>query len=223
MTFYVQKADGTCVGTTCSTYLTDWADGSGSSVNWAANLSPSLNSQIEAGQHWTMTIQNSGLGYNGYLSSPSGKKLPAGGAQFKLMTQNEINDQPPWAVALEKIGGEAIAIVGITIATAGMGDALVLGEESTELLVEEGETGTEIGSQGGKGESVRSDGLPDNLENDGEITVKEGGDIFMNLSDDYLSESSIVERDSINDIKDLGFDWDTYMRSLARGAGRRVV
>ena len=229
MTFYVQKADGTCVGTTCSTYLTDWADGSGSSVNWAANLSPSLNSQIEAGQHWTMTIQNAGLGYNGYLSSPSGRGIPAAsgstpaGAQFKLMTQNEINDQQPWAVALEKIVGEAIAIVGITILTAGTGDAAVLEEESTELLLKEGENGTEIGSQGGQGESVRSDPLPDNLENDREITEAEGGDIFMNLSDDYLSESSIVERDSINDIKDLGFDSDTFMRSLARSARRRVV
>jgi hypothetical protein len=82
-----------------------------------------------------MTIQNAGLGYNGYLSSPSGKRLPAGGAQFKLMTQNEINDQPPWAVALEKIGGEAIAIVGITIATAGIADAL-FGAEEVDLLVD---------------------------------------------------------------------------------------
>jgi hypothetical protein len=135
MTFSVQKADGTCVGANCSTYLADWADGGGSSVNWAANLSPSLNSQMKAGQHWTMTIQNAGLGYNGYLSSPSGKRLPAGGAQFKLMTQNEINDQPPWAVALEKIGGEAIAIVGITIATAGVADAL-FGAEEVDLLVD---------------------------------------------------------------------------------------
>jgi hypothetical protein len=90
---------------------------------------------MKAGQHWTMTIQNAGLGYNGYLSSPSGKRLPAGGAQFKLMTQNEINDQPPWAVALEKIGGEAIAIVGITIATAGIADAL-FGAEEVDLLVD---------------------------------------------------------------------------------------
>jgi hypothetical protein len=135
MTFSVQKADGTCVGANCSTYLADWADGGGSSVNWAANLSPSLNSQMKAGQHWTMTIQNAGLGYNGYLSSPSGKRLPSGGAQFKLMTQNEINDQPPWAVALEKIGGEAIAIVGITIATAGIADAL-FGAEEVDLLVD---------------------------------------------------------------------------------------
>ena len=136
MTFFVQKSDGTCVGSTCSTYLTDWADGSGSSINWAANISPSLNSQIKAGQHWTMTIQNAGLGYNGFLSSPSGKRLPATGAQFKLMTQNEINDQPPWAVALEKIGGEAIALVGITILTAGSGDAAIIGAEVVDVTVE---------------------------------------------------------------------------------------
>jgi hypothetical protein len=129
MTFYVQKADGTCVGSNCRTYLTDWADGSGSSVYRAANITPSLNSQIKAGQHWTMTIQNAGLGYNGYLSSPSGQGLPAAsgrtpaGARFKLMTQNEINDQPPWAVALEKLAGEAIALVGISVLTEGAADA----------------------------------------------------------------------------------------------------
>jgi hypothetical protein len=136
MTFSVQKSDGTCVGSDCSTYLADWADGGGSSVNWAANLSPSLNSQMKAGQHWTMTIQNAGLGYNGYLSSPSGKRLPAGGAQFKLMTQNEINDQPPWAVALEKIGGEVLALVGITILTAGTGDAAIVGAEVVDAAVD---------------------------------------------------------------------------------------
>lgn len=143
MTFSVQKADGTCVGANCSTYLADWADGGGSSVNWAANLSPSLNSQMKAGQHWTMTIQNAGLGYNGYLSSPSGKRLPSGGAQFKLMTQNEINDQPPWAVALEKIGGEALLVVGITIATAGVADAL-FGAEVVDVAVEAADGGSSV-------------------------------------------------------------------------------
>jgi hypothetical protein len=94
---------------------------------------------MKAGQHWTMTIQNAGLGYNGYLSSPSGKRLPAGGAQFKLMTQNEINDQPPWAVALEKIGGEALLVVGITIATAGVADAL-FAAEVVDVTVTDGAT-----------------------------------------------------------------------------------
>lgn len=226
MTFSVQKSDGTCVGSTCSTYLTDWADGSGSSVNWAANLSPSLNSQIEAGQHWTMTIQNSGLGYNGYLLSPSGKKLPAGGAQFKLMTQNEINDQPPWAVALEKIGGEAIALVGITILTAGTGDAAIAGAEAADLTVSVVDSGSMIAVDGGSFvESVVTDALPEGLFSDAEITVEEDEDIFMNLSDEYLSEGSIVQRDSINDIRTGWADSDMgrYMRELARGAGRRVV
>jgi len=135
MTFTVQKADGSCVGSDCSTYLPDWKDGSGSSSNWAANISPSLNSQIKAGQHWTMTIQNAGLGYTGTLSSPSGKGLPAGGAQFKLMTQNEINDQPPWAVALETIGGEVLTVVGITILTAGTGDAAIVADISIDVSV----------------------------------------------------------------------------------------
>jgi len=142
MTFSVQKADGTCVGADCSTYLADWADGSGSSMYWAAQITPSLNSQMRAGQHWTMTIQNAGLGYNGYLSSPSGQGLPAAsgstpaGAQFKLMTQNEINDQPPWAVALEEIAGEAIALVGVSILTLGTGDAAIAGAEVVDATVD---------------------------------------------------------------------------------------
>jgi hypothetical protein len=142
MTFYVEKADGTCVGADCSTYLTDWTDGSGSSMYWAANITPSLNSQVKAGQHWTMTIQNAGLGYNGYLSSPSGQGLPAAsgstpaGAQFKLMTQNEINDQPPWAVALEEFAGEAIALVGLSVLTAGAVDAAFAGTEVVDDAVD---------------------------------------------------------------------------------------
>jgi hypothetical protein len=141
MTFSVQKADGTCVGE-CSTYLTDWNNGSGSSVYWAANITPSLNSQMRAGQHWTMTIQNAGLGYNGYLSSPSGQLLPPGGgstpagAQFTLETQNEINDQPPWAVALEELLGEAIALVGVSILTLGTGDAAIVGAEVVDATVD---------------------------------------------------------------------------------------
>ena len=156
MTFTVQKADDSCVGTDCSTYLPDWNDGSGGSSNWAANISPSLNSQIQAGQHWTMTIQNAGLGYTGTLSSPSGKKLPPGGAQFKLMTQNEINDQPHWATALEKIGAEVIAVVGITILTAGTGDAALAGAElveaGTETVVVEASDGSAVA------ESLLTDG-----------------------------------------------------------------
>jgi hypothetical protein len=80
-----------------------------------------------------MTIQNAGLGYNGYLSSPSGQRLPAAsgstpaGAQFNLMTQNEISDQPPWAVALEELAGEVIALVGISVLTAGAGIGAVAG------------------------------------------------------------------------------------------------
>jgi hypothetical protein len=137
MTFTVQKADDTCVGSDCSTYLPDWNDGTSSSSNWAANISPSLNSQIKPGQQWTMTIQNAGLGYTGTLSSPSGEKLPLGGAQFKLMTQNEINAQPPWAVALETILGEATVIVGLTIATGGTADVAVITEVAVDTVAVE--------------------------------------------------------------------------------------
>jgi hypothetical protein len=153
MTFYVQKADGTCVGADCSTYLTDWNDGGGTNSNyWAANITPSLNSQMKAGQHWTMTIQNAGLGYNGYLSSPSGQGLPSAsgstpaGAQFKLMTQNEINDQPPWAVALEELAGEAIALVGLSILTLGTGDAVVAGTEVVDATVDSVTVANQVGT-----------------------------------------------------------------------------
>jgi hypothetical protein len=126
MTFYVQKADGTCVGPNCSTYLTNWDNGSGGKGGWAANISPSLNNQLMPGQHWTMTIQNTEEGYNGYLDSPSGQMtensesgpLPAAdgntpaGAQFKLQTQAEITAQPKWAVVTETVVG---AIVGLSI------------------------------------------------------------------------------------------------------------
>jgi len=147
MTFTVQKADGSCVGSDCSTYLPDWNDGSGSSSNWAGNISPSLNSQINAGQQWTMTIKNAGLGYTGALSSPSGKGLPEGGAQFTLMTQNEINDQPHWATALEKIGGEVMIVVGITILTAGLGDAGLFGAEVVDATLEVGADGESLATE----------------------------------------------------------------------------
>jgi Bacterial Ig-like domain len=137
MTFTVQKADDTCVGSDCSTYLPDWNDGTSGSSNWAANISPSLNSQIQAGQQWTMTIQNAGLGYTGTLSSPSGKGLPTAGAQFKLMTQNEINDQPHWATELETILGEATVIVGLTIATGGTADVAVITEVAVDTVAVE--------------------------------------------------------------------------------------
>ena len=135
MNFYVQKADGTCVGPNCSTYLTNWNTGSSDNrSNWAVNISPSLNTQLKAGQHWTMTIQNTEEGYNGYLDSPSGQMtensepapLPAAsgntpaGAQFKLQTQNEINDQPRWAVITETVVGGVI--VGVAL-----GGAIVVG------------------------------------------------------------------------------------------------
>jgi hypothetical protein len=152
MTFSVQKADGTCVGSNCSTYLADWDNGSGNSAYWAANITPSLNSQVKAGQHWTMTIQNAGLGYDGYLTSPSGQGLPAGsgstpaGAQFTLMTQNEINDQPPWAVALEELAGEAIALVGLSILTLGTGDVVVAETEIVDATVDAVTVNADYGS-----------------------------------------------------------------------------
>jgi len=138
LNFYVQKGDDTCVGPNCSTYLPDWKSGSGDSSKWGANISPSLNSQVTSGQSWTMTVQNAGLGYFAYLDSPAGQNLPGpsgntpGGAQFQLMTQAEINSQPPWARVLEEEIGITVGLVIITVATAGTGDAAVVGAEVAE-------------------------------------------------------------------------------------------
>ena len=138
LNFYVQKGDDTCVGPNCSTYLPDWKSGSGDSSKWGANISPSLNSQIESGQSWTMTVQNAGLGYFAYLDSPAGQNLPGpsgntpGGAQFQLMTQAEINSQPPWARQLEEEIGITVGLFILTVATAGTGDAAVVGAEVAE-------------------------------------------------------------------------------------------
>ena len=142
MTFYVQKESGTCVGSNCSTYLTNWKGGSGSSDGWAANISPSLNSQIKYGQHWTMTIQNAGMGYYGYLDSPSGQGLPSAsgstpaGAQFRLETQTEISAQPPWAVALEVEIGTILVLVGVGFLTGGAGDAGIIGVEVADETID---------------------------------------------------------------------------------------
>ena len=134
MTFYVEME-----GVDASkTFLTNWNNGSGKSNDFANNISPSLDSQMKPGQHWTMTIQNAGLGYYGYLDSPSGQGLPSAsgstpaGAQFTLETANEIKYQPPWAQTAEEIYGEILVIVGVTILTAGSGDALIFGVEADE-------------------------------------------------------------------------------------------
>ncbi|MEY3204904.1 MAG: hypothetical protein RLZZ21_1235, partial [Planctomycetota bacterium] len=138
MTFYVQKPEDACVGPNCSTYLTDWNDGSGRNSDFAANISPSLNSQMESGQHWTMTIQNSAEGYYGYLDSPSGQNLPGAngstpaGAQFKLMTQAEITTQPAWATSLEEAVGILVGVAVLTVATGGVADFFITGVEGTE-------------------------------------------------------------------------------------------
>jgi hypothetical protein len=138
LNFYVQKADDTCVGPNCSTYLPNWNSGSGKSSDTAVNINPSLNSQVKSGQSWTMTIQNAGEGYFGYLDSPAGQNLPTpsgstpGGAQFQLMTQTEIKYQPPWAIAIEAAVGTLIGLTILTVATGGTGDAAIVAAEVAE-------------------------------------------------------------------------------------------
>lgn len=168
LTFYVQKADGTCVGPNCSTYLPDWKSGSGSSSKWAANISPSLNSQVKSGQSWTMTVLNAGLGYWGYLDSPAGQNLPnpsgstPGGAQFQLMTQAEITTQPPWARELDVVVGELVGLAIIAVATGGTGDvAIVAAEVAEDAAADAAEEVAEASVDAGPWGSIAGDGAAD--------------------------------------------------------------
>ncbi len=185
MTFFVQKPADDCVGANCSTYLTDWNNGSGNNKLWAGNLSPSLNSQMKAGQSWTMTIQNAGEGYYGYLDCPVVPGLPGAngstpaGAQFKLETQAEINSQPPWAVALEEDLGTALALVGLAVLTGGIGDvAVVAADVGTEVATE---AVTEAGTEATISAAVT-----------GEIT-NEAGDIVVSTWYENLITDSFIE------------------------------
>ena len=219
MTFSVQKGDDTCVGSTCSTYLPDWTDGSGGSGNWASNISPSLNSQMNSGQHWTMTIQNAGEGYYGYLNSPSGKNLPGAshntpaGAQFKLMTQAEINSQPAWATALEKDIGKIVGLVIISVATGGIADELGAVGETIEVAAEAGgdavDDAVSVTAKMGDviDEEIDVDFDFQGLEtgfSDGDIEARED-DFFLKLDDEDLDLPHIA-RDSFN-------DWDEFERN----------
>ena len=173
LTFYVQKADGTCVGPNCSTYLPDWKSGSGASSKWAANISPSLNSQVKSGQSWTMTVLNAGLGYWGYLDSPAGQNLPTphgstpGGAQFQLMTQAEMKTQPPWARELDVVVGELVGLAIIAVATGGTGDVAIVAAEVTEDAAADAaeevvaEEGAEASVDSGPWGSIAGDGVAD--------------------------------------------------------------
>ncbi len=139
LAFTMQKASNV-VGGTASTYIPQWSRGkSNNPQKYAANITPSLNGRIAPGQHWTLTIQNAGAGFWGWIDRPSarhglwegglpygsGKKNPPG-AEFKMLTQAEIDlgDQPEWAKVLEKVAGFAV----ITVATMGVGIALAPAE-----------------------------------------------------------------------------------------------
>ena len=198
MSFYVQKADGTCVGKNCSTYLTDWKNGSGDNKDWAANISPSLNTQMTSGQSWTMTIQNAGEGYWGYLDSPAGQNLPdahgdtPAGAQFKLLTEAEIKAQPPWALAVEEFVGTLVGVAIITVATGGVVDFVVADAEVTDVVVDGASEGAsaavEAGDAGGDTVTERwlTDSFMDEATGTGEGGVFFSDDISV-ISDDVDS------------------------------------
>jgi hypothetical protein len=192
MTFYVQKESGTCVGPNCSTYLTNWNGGSGKSDGWAANISPSLNSQIKAGQHWTMTVQNAGMGYYGYLDSPSGRGLPSAsgntpaGAQFRLETQTQISAQPPWAVAVEATIGTILVLVGVGILTGGTGDvAIGVGEATTDVIVEGAGDATADVVVGGAAETAETVAVDP-------LTYEYAGDLVL---DGEFAQASYIAQD----------------------------
>jgi hypothetical protein len=192
LSFYVQKEDGTCVGPNCSTYLPDWKDGSGRSSDFAANISPSLNSQVKSGQHWTMTIQNSAEGYYGYLDSPSGQGLPSAngnipaGAQFKLMTQAEINSQPPWATALEEAVGILVGVAVMTVATGGVADFFIADAEATGTIID-GSTTIVDGTTDG------STTITVNGEASGAIGEEGGGQVVTQWYENLITDSFIGE------------------------------
>lgn len=198
MSFSVQKADGTCVGKNCSTYLTDWDNGSGKNKNWASNISPSLNTQMTSGQAWTMTIQNAGEGYWGYLDSPAGQNLPGAdgdtpaGAQFKLLTANEEKWQPPWALAVEEFVGTLVGVAIVTVATGGVVDFMVADAEVTDVVVDGASEGASAAVEAGDagGDTVTERWLTDSFMDEATGTG-EGGAFFSDdisvISDDVDS------------------------------------
>jgi len=222
MNQYLQKSNGTCVGSACSTYYTNWASGSGNRDNWASNISPSLNSQMMTGQHWTMTVQNAGLGYWGYLDSPSGTNLPAAngstpaGAQFQIETNNEIKFQPPWARAVEEVVGEIIGVALLTIATGGADLAVPLaydlGEEMGVVATEEAEGGGEAVARIAGRESVSVDSVSESLS---EISDSESsfgpGDSVSSISRDSIYE---IFREPTAEERRLNYE--TQMRAVIR-------
>jgi hypothetical protein len=193
MTFYVQKADGTCVGPNCSTYLTNWDNGSSTNrSNWAANISPSLNNQLMPGQHWTMTITNTEEGYNGYLDSPSGQMtennelvpLPAAsgnnlaGAQFKLQTQAEITAQPKWAVVTETVAGVIVGLSIVGVAGVAIYGAYFAEAEFAEVVVVEVDDVASVVSY-----TSSVDLAPEVV-----VTVAAEGDDFVAASENFLRQ-----------------------------------
>jgi hypothetical protein len=214
MTFYVQKGDDTCVGPTCSTYLTDWNSGSGDSKYFASNISPSLNSQMKSGQHWTMAIQNAGEGYYGYLDSPSGQNMPhpggvPSGAQFKLMTQAEIATQPPWAVAAEKIVGEIVGVAILTVATGGIGDLVFAADvadvaigtagDATADAVAVADAGADV--TGGLTETIAVDPFYFLIDGDGSFFSELGDmeDLGQGLVDGFSGDVGIIKTEGAVD------------------------
>ena len=222
LNFYVQKADGTCVGPNCSTYLPNWNSGSGSRSQWAANISTSLNSQVKSGQSWTMTIQNAAEGYFGYLDSPAGQNLPnpsgstPGGAQFQLMTQAEINSQPPWARQLEEALGILVGVAVLTVATGGVADVFIADAAATETVVDgavdgvvdettitiDGEVSGGISDGGGQvvtqwSENLLTDSFMDEVYGAGEGAVS-FGDSFSAIAEEEL-DGSLISVDGLGE------------------------
>ncbi len=155
-----------------------------------------------------MTFQNAGLGYFGYLDSPAGQSLPSpsgstpGGAQFQLMTQNEINDQPPWARQLEEEIGITIGLVILTVATAGTGDAVVVGAEVgeqvataavtdvTEVTISAEVAGAADGMVISVPEDILADSFLDEIYGSGEAGLTFGDDISA-IGEEVLDNSDL--------------------------------
>jgi hypothetical protein len=187
---------------------------------------------MKAGQQWKMTLQNAGLGYYGYLDSPSGKNLPRpigntpGGAQFKLETQAEIKAQPPWLVAVEKALGSAALLVGLAVLTGGEGDADleaikiarktgdiadgVLGDESILEYSIDGSMDEE-GNFIAHNEIVSVDSFVEGLDPNAFGYAEVDAEGYFNLEVDFqepqIVEVEALESDESDDALNRGFIW----------------
>jgi hypothetical protein len=181
-----------------------------------------MNSQVKSGQSWTMTIQNAGEGYFGYLDSPAGQNLPypdgstPGGAQFQLMTQTEINAQPPWAVQLEAELGVLIGLTILAVATGGTGDAALLAADVAEdVAADAAEDAADATAEAEVGGGVAEDGeavvVQENIITDSFMNEVYGaGEGALSFGDSFSAIAAEELDGSLISVDGLGEDVEVW-------------